>query len=292
MGGFLVLLAFDNFKKKGGGIMRVGVKVGSIVVTKKDGSINQEFISEVCRQAGLAQKEHEFFIVSSGAVASDPNIHRSKNLRAMVGQPNVANAYKKEFRKQGIDSGELLVVDADLLTGQSRLLGIFKKIFPFVKKSITRVDIFKRNMEEAFKEKVIIVLNGNDGIDDEAIKALEKCADNDVLFKLACLLLNVDLAIIVTDKDGLLDNESQVVPRIWVSTRREDIIKFYLAVSYAKKGNAIGHSPNGMRTKVLVAGELAINGIRTILVPAKKDSFILKAIAGEKNFGTTFLPNQ
>jgi len=47
-----------------------------------------------------------------------------------------------------------------------------------------------------------------------------------------------------------------------------------------------------MRTKVLVAGELAINGIRTILVPAKKDSFILKAIAGEKNFGTTFLPNQ
>ena len=33
------------------------------------------------------------FIITSGAVASDPNKHRSKNLRAAIGQPRLMGFY-------------------------------------------------------------------------------------------------------------------------------------------------------------------------------------------------------
>ena len=75
--------------------MRIGIKVGSKLLTDGKGSINKEFILGVCQQISiLIRGGHEVFLVSSGAVASDPHIHRSKNLRAIVGQPDLLKFYK------------------------------------------------------------------------------------------------------------------------------------------------------------------------------------------------------
>lgn len=243
--------------------MRIGIKVGSKLITDGKGTINKEFILGVCQQAAtLIRGDHKVFIISSGAVASDPHTHRSKNLRAMVGQPDLMNFYKEFFSIYKIESGQLLLTDEDLL----------EKAF-----------ILKRNLAEAFKEKIAVVINANDGVDDAEITALDVCADNDVLFKLVCLLLKVDLSVIGFDKDGLLDSQGNLVPIV-----RKNEIK--LALSYANGGNDLGHGYEGMKTKIAVGGELAGNGIKTILAPGRKENFILRAVAGEKNFGTIFLP--
>ena len=233
------------------------------MLTDGKGSINKEFILGVCQQISiLIRGGHEVFLVSSGAVASDPHIHRSKNLRAIVGQPDLLKFYKEFFNIYKIESGQLLLTDEDLL----------KKDF-----------VLKRNLLEAFKEKIVIVLNANDGVDDTELRALEKCADNDVLFEMACLLLEVNLAVIGFDKNGLLDPQGNLVPIV-----RKN--KIELALNYANGGNDLGYGNEGMRTKIVVGGELADNGIKIILAPGGEHNFILRAVAGEKNFGTTFLP--
>ncbi|MCK5061815.1 hypothetical protein KAR28_04650 [Candidatus Parcubacteria bacterium] len=241
--------------------MKIGVKVGSKLVTDEKGNINKEFILGVCQQvAALIRGNHEVFIISSGAVASDPQVHRSKNLRAIVGQPDLMNVYKEFFSIYKIESGQLLLTDEYLV----------EKAF-----------ILKRNLIEAFKEQIVVVMNANDGVDDTELKALEICADNDVLFKLVCLLLNVDLAIIGFDQDGLLDLQDNLVSVV-------DQNNIHLALSYANGGNNLGHGNEGMKTKISVGHELANKGIKTILAPAQKDNFILRAVAGE-NFGTSFI---
>ncbi len=240
--------------------MIIGIKLGSATLVNGDGKINEEFILSVCQQITfLLRKGHNLFLVSSGAIASAPYPEFSDSLRAVVGQSNLISKYKKFFNVFGIKSGQLLLTDYD-----------FKNPF-----------ILKRNLREAFDHGVILVMNANDGVWNGEIKALQKCADNDVLFGDVCGLIRPDLAIIGTIEDGLLDFKNNVVLKV----AKENFLQ---ALGYTTNGkNDFGKG--GMKSKVKVAHELANMGIRTVLAPAREPNFILRAVNGEENFGTTFI---
>lgn len=243
----------------------IGIKLGSATLVSEK-KINRQLIRRVCKQiAALVQDGNGVFVVTSGAIASDPNEKRSRNLRSAVGQIRIVNRYAMELEKMGIDAAQMLLTDDYL----------------FDAKNNPKTCLTKKIMLEAFATGVVPVINANDVIDNEEIKALEHCADNDRLFKLMCFLVGADIAIIGFDQPGFLDREGKVMHRVNVS-------EIETVLECAKGGSALGHGNNGMRTKVLVLAELAQAGTQAHLAPAKENDFILRTILWEKNFGTRF----
>lgn len=243
--------------------MRIGIKVGSSLLTNRRGKINKEFINYVCSQiVELIRAGNEVFLVTSGAVASDHHQYRSKNLRAIVGMPKLMSFYLNCFEVYGMEAGLLLLTDQDLLE---------RSIIP------------QRLLFEAFKNKIAIIINANDGVDDEEIKALALCADNDILFKLVCLLVKVDLAIIGFDKAGIIGPSRRVIRFV----KQSEVAQI---LTYVNGGSGLGYGSKGMKTKIEVSSELVSNGIKVILAPGRQYDFIRRAFAGEKNFGTIFMP--
>jgi len=217
--------------------MRIGIKLGSSLLTSNQGEINKALISKICFQvAELLKNNHEVFIVSSGAVASDPKKYRSKNLRSAIGQIKIIDYYSKNFKSHELETAQFLLTDRELIS--------------------------------------------NNRVTEE-LKALEICADNDKLFFLTCSLVKADVAIIGFSQKGLLDNNGKIIHRVKINEIKK-------ILSYAKKGSALGHGDDGMKTKIEILNKIAKKGIRAILVPGKEKDFILRALANEKNFGTVF----
>ena len=242
---------------------KIGIKIGSILLTNGKGKINQEMILTICLQiVELIRGGYDVFLVHSGAVASNLKKSRSDNLRAAIGQGLLLSNFIYLFGIHKIEVAQVLLTDDELREGNT---------------STTKSTIL-----EAMNEGVITLINANDPIDSEETRKLKKCADNDELFKLVCLLLKVDMAIIGIDQLGLLSTEKKVVHHVIPS----DMSK---ALSYVRKGNKLGHGDTGMKTKVSVCGELASKGVPIKLVSGKEKDFILRAVRGEKNFGTLFV---
>lgn len=238
------------------------IKLGSALLTDGKGKINREFISEVCRQvAHLMRLGHRVVIVTSGAIASDEHRQRSKNLRAAVGQVKIINIYTQYFDIYGLEVGQGLLTDEQLIGGKTK--------------------VTKAVIAEAFREKVVCVINANDVIDSAEIRALAHCADNDVLMSCVCRMINADMAIIAFTKDGVLDDNRRVIHEV----RPTDLARI---MAFAKGGHKLGHGANGMLTKIKTLGELAAGGTTAILAPGRQENFIIRAFRGEAKFGTKF----
>jgi glutamate 5-kinase len=243
----------------------IGIKLGSATLVEA-GKIREKFIRSVCVQiAKLIEAGYGVFIVTSGAIASDSENSSSKNLRSAIGQPRIMQAYLKYLSQLGIDGAQFLLTDEQLIDAKS-----------------AKTKLTKRTIHEALSQGVVPIINANDVIDSEEVEALRYCADNDKLFKLMCLLIDVKIAIIGFDQAGFLDARKRVLHKL-------KIFELDAVLKFAKGGSKLGHGQNGMRTKILSLAELAKAGMQVHLAPAKEKNFILRSVAGEENFGTKFL---
>lgn len=250
------------------GSMLVGIKVGSSLLTDDEG-VSRDYLFSLCDQiAWLKSLYQRVFLVTSGAVASEPLDGLTSNLRAAIGQASLIGEYRKFFEPYGIKVAQILVADND-----------------FNKNHDT---IAVRTIEEALELNfrwIIPIINANDVVSDKELEALSICADNDRLSQLICERLGVvDIMIIGMDEEGLKNEKNQVVHLI---TRKDSLKTLF---SYAGSGSEKGFGNDGMKTKISVAYHLMKLGIRVVLAPGRAKDFILRAVAGEDNFGTTFLP--
>ena len=99
--------------------MRLTIKIGSNVLTRKDGSLDVTRMSALVDQiAWLRNEGHEVILVSSGAVASgrselkhiqhDLDSVDQRQLFSAVGQAKLINRYFEMFREYGIPVGQVL----------------------------------------------------------------------------------------------------------------------------------------------------------------------------------------
>lgn len=250
-----------------GGIKRVGIKVGSSLLTNDEG-VNREYILNLCRQiAEVKRSGHQVFLVTSGAVASEPCRDFSDNLRAAIGQACLVGDYREFFGIFNLKVAQILVNDTDIATEGFSVVGW--------------------TIGQALFRPVIPIINANDVTSSKELKALSVCADNDRLSQAICGLLgSVDLMIIAMDEDGLVGREEEIIREIYPSRQLGPLIRL------ARRGSKKGFGRHGMKTKITVAYELAQKGVKVILAPGRADDFILRACRGEKNFGTAFLPRQ
>lgn len=171
----------------------------------------------------------------------------------------------KFLRQFGVEGAQLLLTDEQLVDTKSAKTKLTKAI-----------------VQEALAEEAVPIINANDVIDNEEIQALEHCADNDKLFKLMCLLVGADSAIIGFDQAGFLGADGQAMHRVKIN-------EVGSLLKYAKGKSQYGHGSEGMKVKILALADLARAGMRVRLAPARERDFILRSMAGEKDFGTVFV---
>ena len=105
---------------------RIAVKVGSNVLTRRDGTLDVTRMSALVDQiAELHKAGIEIILVSSGAVASGRSeVHPTKKLDSVdqrqlfsaVGQAKLINRYYELFREHGIPVGQVLTMKENFST--------------------------------------------------------------------------------------------------------------------------------------------------------------------------------
>jgi len=258
--------------------MRIGIKVGSSLLTKKGNGINYPFMVDLCQQiAKLTAIGQEIFLVTSGAIRSDPHATRSGNLRAAVGMPRLMAKYIEYLGIYGLEAAQMLLVDWD-----------FEKNSAFIKTVI----------EEALAQGVVPIFNANDVVSNEEIRNLSELADNDHLFLRLCQLLYPGMAIMGIDQPAISDNDGHV--RV---INRQNYDQLY---EYVSGGNAHRAGQDGAKVKLAVGRQIAEMGIKFSLAPGHEPNFLVRAvnnlrtydnsgdvILGDNchNFGTVFVFN-
>lgn len=252
---------------------RVAVKIGSNVLTRKDGSLDVTRMSALTDQiAALWKSGVEVILISSGAVASGRNeIKNSRKLDSIdqrqlysaVGQVKLIYRYYELFREHGINVGQVLTTKENF--------------------GSRRHYLNQRNcMSVMLENGVMPIVNENDTISVTELMF----TDNDDLSGLIAAMMDVQALIILSNIDGIYDGPpsdpaSKVIPEI---KKGEDISVFIQGVR-----SSFGRG--GMQTKTNIARKVADEGITVFIANGKKDDILINLLQNPLNtICTRFVP--
>ncbi|KJJ84060.1 gamma-glutamyl kinase [Candidatus Omnitrophus magneticus] len=211
----------------------------------------------------LLAKGIEVIIVSSGAIGGGLGIlgisRKNKSLSelqaiASIGQPYLMNIYSTLFQKKGYKTGQILLTQEDF-NDRKRFLNI------------------RYTLNTLFQYKAVPIINENDSVSNEEIKF----GDNDRLSSLVADISVSDMLIILTDVEGVYDDNGKVIPRVEID---EDIKKYC-------KGKGSEESTGGMATKAKSVLSAARAGIDAVIAPGRRENVILDIVYG-REIGTFF----
>ena len=256
-------------------VKRIVIKIGSGVLTSDDGGLDSKIFKGLAREISLLNRNGYYpIIVSSGAIAAGMQklglVQRPKNIpqkqaAAAVGQSTLMWNYERSFAEYDQKVAQVLLTHDDLSNRQRYLNA--------------------RNTLSTLSDYGIIpIINENDSVAVEEIKF----GDNDNLSALTTNLVGADLLIILTDINGLYDEDPcQKEDARLISVVKEINHEIEKIAGDTTSPISIG----GMITKVQAAKKAAILGVPTILANGKLDGIIDKIIIGE-DVGTLFLPKE
>lgn len=245
-------------------LKRIAVKIGSNVLTRKDGTLDTTRMSALVDQvAGLYKKGIEIILVSSGAVASGRSeIHPGKKLDSVdqrqlfsaVGQVKLINRYYELFREYGIAVGQVLTMKESFGTRRHYLNQ-------------------KNCMTVMLENGVIPIVNENDTI---AVSEL-MFTDNDELSGLIASMMDAQALIILSNIDGIYngppsDPASEIIREIGPGKD----LSAYIQTSKSSFGRG------GMLTKTGIARKVADEGITVIIANGKRDNILPDIIKNEE----------
>jgi glutamate 5-kinase len=249
---------------------RVVIKIGTRVIAQKTGRPDMQPLRSLVKQvAGMHRKGYEVLLVSSGAVGAGvealgmkarPTSVPDLQMCAAVGQARLMAHYEKLFSAEKIVIGQVLLTHADF---QHRV----------------RFANAKRTMEHMIRNNVIPVINENDAVADEEIKADLSLGDNDYLAALVVKLTRADLLIILSTVDGLLDAQG---------TRVHCIENVSDAFALVKPLEAGGLSKGGMDSK-LRAAQTAAKACCGVVIACGRNTNVLTDIMAGRDAGTLIL---
>lgn len=262
---------------------KITVKVGSNVLTKSDGTLNDANISHLVDQlAALHQKGVEIVLVSSGAVAAGRgeigngrklDTVSARQLWSAVGQVILINKYAEAFRKYGMSCAQVLTTKENF-SDRVHYLNM------------------KNCISTLIENKVIPIVNENDTISVTELMF----TDNDELSGLIASMENSEALIILSNIDGIYDGspelpESKVIREITskskplnetISTTKSSfgrggmLTKYHMAKKVAKGGINV-HIANGMKENTLLhLMNPAVDFVHTAFISEKKKASNVK----------------
>lgn len=255
-------------------VKRVVVKVGSGVLTAKNGlnmAIIADLTTDIC---ALRKKKLQIILVSSGAIASGlkkigfskrPQSVSQQQAVAAVGQSSLMMAYEEAFGHHGHKVAQVLLTRDDL-THRRRYLNARNTIFTLL------------------SWKIIPIINENDTVVVDEIKF----GDNDNLSAMVTNMTESDLLINLTNIDGLFDKD----PRTSKDARLIEVVE-KVDRKMARLASSIPGflGRGGMASKIRAAEKVSLAGIPTIIANGLKPR-ILKQIFLGREEGTIFLPRE
>ncbi len=240
------------------------VKIGSSLLTAGGRGIDRAAIAGWSSQiAELRQRGCQLVLVSSGAVAEGCNrlgfpqrphsIHKLQ-AAAAVGQMGLIEAYESALKKHNLRTALVLLTHEDL-SDRSRYLNA------------------RSTLRTLLDLGVVPVINENDTVATEEIKF----GDNDTLAALVTNLIEADVLVLLTDRDGLhvadpsVDPTAPVLPYAAANDPKLDAM--------AGQG-AGGHGRGGMHTKLAAARLAARSGAATLIANGRADNVLVDALNG------------
>lgn len=257
-------------------VRRVIVKIGSRVLVQRTGRPDVRRMKSLATEiAGLQKKGYEVVIVTSGAIGAGmealgmkerPTALPDLQMAAAVGQCRLMSRYDALFSKLGCKVGQILLTHGDLHHN-------------------VRMANARRTMENLIRHKVIPIINENDAVADEEIKADLALGDNDLLSSLLVRVIRADLLIMLTTVDGLREflpgGKSRRIPYI------EKVDKeAYKLVN--KSHSAL--SKGGMDSKLRAAKSVTDTGCLAIIANGRQNRILTDILAG-RDTGTLVLPS-
>jgi glutamate 5-kinase len=256
---------------------RIIIKIGSSVLAKKNGLLNEKAILDLVSDAAWLNKKHiDVIIVTSGAVSVGKSaknilnckidaeaINYNKNIvreqvLAAIGQPKLMALYIKGFKKYGVECAQILATRADFANRSSYL-------------SLRTVT------ENLLKSGVVPIFNENDVLSPEELDF----SDNDQLAAMVAAMTAADKLIILSSIEGLYDGtvtnkKTKIIPVV------DDISKFSKLIDDSQISGK-----GGMRSKFLIA-DLATNLGITMHIASGTRKMVVREIISGKNIGTLF----
>ncbi len=253
--------------------MRITVKIGSNVLTRKDGKLDTDRLEALVNQvAELHKKGIEVILVSSGAVASgrsEIKPHRkldtvhARQLFSAVGQAKLINHYYELFRKHNIFCGQVLTT---------------KENFRSRRHYLTMQECVSTMLENG----VIPIVNENDTVSVTELMF----TDNDELSGMMSEMMSSEALIILSNVDGIYNGHpdepgSEVIREIGGKQNLEQ----YISSQKSEFGRG------GMLTKTGIAQKVAANGISVFIANGKRDNILSDLVLGKKEvICTRFIP--
>lgn len=254
---------------------RIAVKIGSNVLSTKEGSLNLKRMEQLVAQiSALLKNGIEVVLISSGAVASGRNIVKpetkldaadQRQLFSAVGQAILINHYQNFFKNNNIICGQILTT---------------KENFSSRKQYLNQ----KNCIEIMLANKIIPIINENDTISLTELMF----TDNDELSGLIASMCNVDALIILSNVDGIYNGNPENPASIVIKNIKAGTdLKNYILPGKSSFGRG------GMLTKVKIAKKVAEEGIPVYIANGTKKNIITNIIEKEdRTVYTKFDPGE
>lgn len=252
------------------------VKVGTNALTEGGKLDNAKIEKLVDQIAAAVRTGDKILFVTSGAVAAGiaelgippkPNDVVFQQVAAAAGQPVLMAKYREYFRRRGLKVAQILLTAEDLSNRAS-----------YVHTCNVLSMLLKLN--------VVPIINENDVTSVAELRRREgykiNFSDNDILSVLVASAIGADLAIILSDVDGLYTADP--------SQPGAKLIKTVEKITPELKASLSGKSKlgrGGIESKVKAAEIATSCGIPVVIANSATDNVILDILAG-KDVGTYF----
>lgn len=249
-------------------IRRATIKLGTKVVSGKDGQLRLDILSRVIKDIAEARERgQEILLVSSGAIGLGKRALKIrekadlplKQACAAVGQNLLMNAYQSLFSKFDLSVAQVLVTAEDL-ADRRRYLNL------------------REMLKELLKRNVIPIINENDSVSTMEIEELGKdkvFGDNDKLSALVASKLGSDLLILLTDVDGIYEDN----PNHAESAKRMSVIHGIASLESIKKTGKSSVGRGGMAAKIDAIRLASLSGLSTIVSSGEIEGVVGQALS-------------
>jgi len=261
---------------------RIVFKFGTNVLRNDDKEISLSriytFIEDIAKLKSLGK---EVIIVTSGAVglgAKKLNVDSNESMSvkqacASVGQSRLMCIYEDGFDKYGYITAQILLTEEDF-TQRIKYLSLHDTLNTLISLG------------------AIPVINQNDTVSTEELAFYKDAfqvsfSDNDKLSALVASELDADLLVILSDIDGLFDDNPKLNP----NAKKIDFVSEITEEFQSFAQNASSGGRGGMKTKLEAMKVVTRSGGIGVIANGKQPH-IIKRLFEKEELGTIFLPSE
>ena len=248
---------------------RIVVKIGSNVLTRKDGKLDVTRMSALVDQvAWLRHEGYEVILVSSGAVACgrrelkvshDLDSVEQRQLYSALGQVKLIGLYYDLFREFGIHVGQVLTMKENFEPGE-------------------QYQNQQACMTVMLENGVLPIVNENDTVSVTELMF----TDNDELSGLIAQMMQAGTLVLLSNIDGIYDRHPDDPEALLI---KEVAPGRDLSEYIQPEKSAFGRG--GMHSKYTTASKAQQAGIRVIIANGERDNILVDLIQDKQNIPHT-----